>query len=307
MRTEIMNNVTRSLHKVGFKIRKHSPEILIVVGVVGTVTSAVMACKATTKVNDILEDAKATVDAIHEVADTSEEYTNEDKNKALGITYVKTGLKFAKLYGPSVALGVASLGCIIASNGVLRKRNMALAAAYATEHIGFKEYRDRVIDRFGKELDKELKYNLKAREIEEVVVDENGEEKTVKTTVTVAEGFNETSEYARFFCEGNPGWEKDAEHNLYYLRCQQNFANDLLKERGHLFLNEVYDMLGIPRTRAGQEVGWIYDEEHPIGDNYVDFGIYDVRDERKREFVNGRERSILLDFNVDGYILELMH
>ena len=307
MKSTIMNSVSRSFHKAGLKLKKHSPEILIVVGVVGTVTSAVMACKATTKVNDILEDAKATVDAIHEVADTSEEYTNEDKNKALGITYVKTGLKFAKLYGPSVALGVASLGCIIASNGVLRKRNMALAAAYATEHIGFKEYRDRVIDRFGKELDKELKYNLKAREIEEVVVDENGEEKTVKTTVTVAEGFNETSEYARFFCEGNPGWEKDAEHNLYYLRCQQNFANDLLKERGHLFLNEVYDMLGIPRTRAGQEVGWIYDEEHPIGDNYVDFGIYDVRDERKREFVNGRERSILLDFNVDGYILELMH
>lgn len=307
MKSNIMNSVSRSFHKAGLKLKKHSPEILIVVGVVGTVTSAVMACKATTKVNDILEDAKATVDAIHEVADTSEEYTNEDKNKALGITYVKTGLKLAKLYGPSVALGVASLGCIIASNGVLRKRNMALAAAYATEHIGFKEYRDRVIDRFGKELDKELKYNLKAREIEEVVVDENGEEKTVKTTVTVAEGFNETSEYARFFCEGNPGWEKDAEHNLYYLRCQQNFANDLLKERGHLFLNEVYDMLGIPRTRAGQEVGWIYDEEHPIGDNYVDFGIYDVRDERKREFVNGRERSILLDFNVDGYILELMH
>ena len=91
-----------------------------------------------------------------------------------------------------------------------------------------------------------------------------------------------------------------------FLFKQQNYANDTLKARGYLFLNEVYDMLGIPRTKAGQVVGWIYDEKHPIGDNFVDFGIVDVNNERSRAFMNGYERSIILDFNVDGNILDLI-
>ena len=91
-----------------------------------------------------------------------------------------------------------------------------------------------------------------------------------------------------------------------YLRRQQEFANEMLRARGHLYLNEVYDMLGFPRTKAGQIVGWIYDDKNPNGDNYVDFNIYDVTDESKRDFVNGYERSILLDFNVDGPIYEMM-
>ena len=65
-------------------------------------------------------------------------------------------------------------------------------------------------------------------------------------------------------------------------------------------------MLGIPRTQAGQIVGWIYDEKHPIGDNKVDFGIYNTYNEANRNFVNGYERTILLDFNVDGNILDMI-
>jgi hypothetical protein len=306
---EVLNSVTRTLHKVGFQIKKHSPEILIVTGVVGTVASAVLACKATTKASAIVEEAKEQLDTIHECANTpelAEDYTAEDVKKDTAIVYAQTGLKFVKLYGPSIALGALSIGCILTSHRILTKRNVALAAAYATVDRGFKEYRGRVIDRFGKELDRELRYNIKAKEVEEEVVDEKtGEVTTVKKTVEVADP-NMHSTYARFYDNGCKGWQKDAELNLYFLRCQQNQANEKLKADGYLFLNDVYEMLGIPKTKAGFVVGWIYNEKNPVGDNFVDFGIYDTHNEKARDFVNGYERTILLDFNVDGNILDLM-
>ena len=211
----------------------------------------------------------------------------------------------AKLYAPAVILGTVSIAAILGGHNILRKRNIALAAAYTAVDKGFKEYRGRVIERFGEELDKELKYNIKAKEIEETVVNEDGTETTVKKTVNVADP-NTTSIYARFFDDGCTGWTKDPEYNLMFLKDQQRYANDILKSRGHLFLNEVYDMLGIPRSTAGAVVGWIYDEKCPVGDNFVDFGIYDLYDEKKRDFVNGYERTILLDFNVDGEIYKMI-
>lgn len=307
-KTEFMNGITRSVHKVGFKFKKYSPEILLVAGIAGTVTSAVMACKATTKVSGIIEEAKETIGTIHEVKNNpemAEKYSEEDAKKDLAITYVQTGVKFAKLYGPAIILGAASIGCILASNNIIRKRNVALAAAYATVDKGFKEYRGRVIERFGEELDKELKYNIKAQEIEEVTVDEKGKEKTTKKVVNVMDP-NNYSPYSIVFDDGNVGWDKDPEISKYFLIQQQNYANDLLKAKGHLFLNEVYSMLGAQPTKAGQCVGWIYDEECPIGDNFVDFGIFDIYNAKARDFVNGYERVIVLDFNVDGNILDML-
>lgn len=306
---KFMNSVTRTLNKAGFQIKKHSPEILIVAGVAGVVTSAVMACKATTKINDILDQTKEEVskvnDALANEKIPEDVYSKEDAKKDLAIIYIQTGVKLAKLYGPSLILGALSITSILASNNILRKRNVALAAAYATIDNSFKEYRGRVVERFGKDLDRELKYNIKAKEITETEVDENGKETTVTKTVPVVES-DEPSDYARFFCEGCAGWTKDPEMNLVFLKQQQNWANEVLKSRGHLFLNEVYDMLGIERSKAGQVVGWVYDETNPLCDNYVDFGIYDLYNERKRAFVNGWERSILLDFNVDGDIYSLL-
>lgn len=309
-KTEFVNKVSRSIHKIGFQFKKHSPEILVVAGVIGTVASAVMACKATTKVSGIIDGAKETIDQIHnclENPNMADKYTEEDSKKDLAIVYAQTGLQFVKLYGPSVALGIVSLGCILTSNNILRKRNVALAAAYATVDKGFKEYRNRVVERFGKELDKELRFGIKAKEIEEVIVNEKGEEEVVKKTVNVADDPNEYSDYARIFDCGCSGWTKDPELNLYYLKQQQNYANDRLKAEKYLFLNDVYKMLGFPATKAGQVVGWVYDEENPVGDNFVDFGIYNINSGKARDFVNGYERSIVLDFNVDGNIWELMH
>ncbi len=311
MNTNIISSVGNAFGKFGFKVRKHSPEILVVAGVVGTVASGVLACKVTTKAGDILIDTKTKLGQIHDVmADegiSEEEYSKEDATRDLAIVYAQTGVKFAKLYGPALALGALSIGCILTSNNILRKRNVALAAAYATVDKGFKEYRSRVVDRFGEVVDRELKYNIKAEKITETEVDEEtGKEKKVKKTVEVVNGIDGYSDYARFFDEASRNWEKDPEYNLMFLRAQQQYANDLLRSRGHLFLNEVYDMLGIPRSKAGQVVGWVYNEENPVGDNYVDFGMYDIHREKVRDFVNGYERSILLDFNVDGNIWDLM-
>lgn len=117
-----------------------------------------------------------------------------------------------------------------------------------------------------------------------------------------AEGLQKVSPYARFFDECSPEWSNDPEYNKMFLHSQQQFANEKLKSKGHLYLNEVYDMLGLPRSRSGAIVGWIYDpENNKAGDNFVDFGIYTVADPK---FVNGYERSVLLDFNVDGLIID---
>ncbi len=315
-KTQIVNSMSRTFHTAAFQLKKHAPGILVTAGVVGTVVSAVMACKATLKVSPVIEESKKTLDIIHKgieekkIVDgegNAHEYPEEVGKKDLSVTYIQTGVKIAKIYAPAVALGALSITSILVGHNILHKRSLALAAAYATLDTSFKEYRGRVVDRFGKALDRELRYNIKAQEIEEKVIDkETGEEKTVKKTVEVAT-INQPSDYARFFDVGNEYWEKDAEYNLTFLKHQERYANDKLKAKGHLFLNEVYDMLGIPRTRAGQVVGWIYDEENPNGDNYVDFGIYDLHNDAKRDFVNGKERTILLDFNVDGNIWELMH
>lgn len=304
--TDVISGAKRSLIKAGFQVKKHSPEILVVAGVAGVVTSTVMACKATTKAGDILEEHKNQMNAIDQVVKMDRnDYTEEDHKKDTTIVYTQTAIKFVKLYSPSIMIGALSLGCIIYSHNILTKRNAALAAAYATVDRGFKEYRGRVVERFGKELDHELRYNIKAQEFEKTEVDKKGNEKVVKETVNVADP-NLYSDYARFFDDGCNGWSKDPEQNLTFLKCQQAYANEKLKANGYLFLNDVYKMLGIPATKAGQIVGWIYDEKNPIGDNFVDFGLYDMNKPVVRDFVNGYERTILLDFNVDGNILEMM-
>ena len=306
---DLVNTLTRTLGKTGLKLQKYSPEILVVTGIVGVVVSAVMACKATTKASEIVEDMNEKMDTIHEVSETatSEEYSEEDLKKDTTIVYVQTGVKFLKLYGPSLALGALSIGCILASTHILKTRNLAIAAAYSAIDKGFKDYRGRVIERFGKDLDRELRYNIKAKTIEENVVDENGEVNTVEKTVEVVNP-NEHSVYAKCFDESCAGWSKDPEFNLMFIRRQQDYANEVLTKRGYIFLNEVYKMLGFQATKAGQIVGWFYDPENPdhTGDNYVDFGIYDVHKEKNRDFVNGYERCIWLDFNVDGNILDLI-
>lgn len=302
-KTEILKSVNGVTSKAVMKLKKHSPEILVVAGIAGTVVSAVLACKATTKVAEILDETKGTLDTIHEGMETGaingQEYTNEDGKKDTVVVYAQTGMKLAKLYGPAIILGTLSVTSILASNNILRKRNVALGAAYAAIDRSFKEYRGRVIERFGEQVDTELKYGIKAKKFEEIEVDpETGKEKKVKKTVMVADP-NLQSDYAVYFDSKSRNYETNPDYNRMFLKAQQAFANDKLQTRGHLFLNEVLDDLDLPRTPAGQIVGWTKDGP----DGYVNFRIVEV----ERETEDGRhEPALLLDFNVEGNIWEKM-
>lgn len=302
-KTEIMKSVNGVASKTVMKLKKHSPEILVVAGIAGTVVSAVLACKATTKVAEILDETKGTLGTIHEGMETGaingQEYTTEDGKKDTVVVYAQTGMKLAKLYGPAIILGTLSITSILASNNILRKRNVALGAAYAAIDKSFKEYRGRVIERFGEQVDTELKYGIKAKKFEEIEVDpETGKEKKIKKTVMVADP-NLQSDYAVYFDSKSRNYETNPDYNRMFLKAQQAFANDKLQTRGHLFLNEVLDDLDLPRTPAGQIVGWTKDGP----DGYVNFRIVEV----ERETEDGRhEPALLLDFNVEGNIWEKM-
>lgn len=277
-------------------VKKHSPEILTTVGIVGVVASAVMASKATLKLEPVVEKIKNGKDEAKSLLEDEmfPEYDKDRHNKEVARVYVKGAVDLSKLYGPSITLGLSSIACIIGAHGIMRKRNVALAAAYKAVETSFSEYRKRVIAEIGEEKEEDVYIGRQQVEI----VDENGKKKKV-TKVDP----NGISAYARFFDEYSDNWSKTPEYNLLFLKAQQNYANDLLHARGHVFLNEVYDMIGIPRSQAGQVVGWVISKD---GDNFIDFGVYDFDNTGSHLFVNGHERSILLDFNVDGVIYDLI-
>lgn len=312
-KAQFMNNVSRKFHRIGFKFKKHSPEILLVTGIVSGIAGAIVACKATTKLGDVLEETKENLAEIKYDHNIAELTTDKAYKRALTGEYIHTGIQLVKLYAPAVTLGGVAVTSILASHNLMRGRNAALAAAYATVDNSFKDYRNRVIERFGEKVDRELKYNIKAQEVEEVTVDENGETQVTKKVVEVAD-FDTYSQYSRIFDETCAGWVRDADQNKYFLLQVQKWANYELKRKGMLFLNEVYEKLGFDRTMAGQEVGWVYDPENPEhqGDNHVDLGIYDCYtgnekiDDPKRAFINGIEKSIIVDFNVDGPVHHLL-
>jgi hypothetical protein len=324
MKLEMIRNViTRKTGRGLLITKKYSPEILLITGIVGIGVSTVLACRATLKADEVLEDAKSKLDRVHrakEMIDKVDEdkdmvkYTEDDYKKDLAVTYIQTGWNFVKLYGPSVTLGAASIACILVSHGIMKKRNLALVAAYKAVEGSFAEYRKRVIEEFGQKKDWMLRNGIKEEVVDAIEVDENGKKKKVKKTVEVQDP-NGISMYAKYFDENNINWSDVPEYNLTFLKCQQQFANDLLHSRGHIFLNEIYDMLAIQRTPAGSQVGWVDGN----GDSFVDFGIYndsvtgyvndhvnDTIAEQRRDFVNGHKNSILLDFNVDGVIYDMI-
>lgn len=292
---KVRNAVTSKVGRQILTAKKHSPTIMFAGGVVGVIGTTVLACRATLKLEEVVDEGAR----LEELARTLEHknYSQEDSQQDLIKIKVQTAVNIAKLYAPAAAVGIVSVAALTGSHVVLSKRNAAVMAAYSALDKGFNEYRARVREELGEEKDREFRHGVETRE--ETVEGKDGP-KTVKKRVIAPDV---PSVYARFFDEGSSSWSRQPEYNQLFLNCQQNYANDLLRSRGHVFLNEVYDMLGIERTKAGAVVGWILNGE---GDNFIDFGIYDGKNERTRAFVNGDERSILLDFNVDGVIYDMI-
>lgn len=294
----VKNTSANLLGKGGLVLKKYSPEILTTVGIAGMVGTVVLASKATLKLHPVVEkirEEKANADySAEEQIQQTGSYDKQAHTKAVAKVYVHGAVEVTKIYGPAITLGISSIACIVAAHGIMQRRTVAIAAAYKALETSFVEYRKRVIEVIGEKKEEDLRLG---REVNEIT-DENGKTKKVTTVNPIG-----ISPYARFFDELSDNWSKTPEYNLLFLKAQQNYANDLLHARGHLFLNEVYDMLGVPRSQAGQVVGWVISKD---GDNFVDFGIYDHASEKAHAFVNGYERSILLDFNVDGVIYDLI-
>jgi hypothetical protein len=289
----VPNVIGRKIAHSALLAQKNSPGLLFGAGVVGMVGSTVLACRATLKMEELLWEAKGKLHTAKTLK--HQEYSDKDRSRDITLIHVQTGVKIVRLYSPAIIVGGLSIAALTKSHNILNQRNAALTAAYAALEKGFKEYRERVVEKYGEEADRNLRYGTQQVE----VTDPETKKKKIVTRVSQ----NTPSIYARFFDPTSTSWSRDPEYNLIFLKCQQNYANDMLHARGHVFLNEVYDMLGIPRSKAGAVVGWILTPDGQT-DNFINFGVFDDKSEKARDFVNGYEGAILLDFNVDGIIYD---
>jgi len=282
--------ISQGVARQGLRASKHSPAILFGVGVAGMIGSTVLACRATLKVDETLDATKRELDRVKNHENPG--YTEKDRKHDITVVYSRGVIQMAKLYGPSILLGAAGVACLAKSHNILVQRNAALTAAYVAVDEAFKRYRGRVREKYGVEEDLHLMHDSEPVD----VINEKGNI-THSTRVT-----GDPSMYARYFDQLCSEWSKDPEYNLVYLKHQQSYFNHMLRARGHVFLNEVYRALGMEDTKEGSVVGWILSSDGST-DNHIDFGLYEDNP-RARDFVNGREGAILLDFNVDGLIYD---
>lgn len=315
------------MSKAKFFVNKNAPHIWLVAGIGFIIGGTVWACHASRKLDDRFDAHTDAMDEIEQEYDVEfnsiGEHTDEDGNLvklsdeefaklslAAENTYKKnvakqtimTGITIARDYAPAVIMIACGIGMVVNGHHILSKRNAALLTAYKTLDDTFTKYRSRVVNKYGSEVDEELYTGRTYIEQTKTEVGEDGKKTKVKEKVPVV---GETlSPYARFFDESSTQWQKSPDYNHTFLVCQQNAANDMLRARGHLFLNEVYKMLGLPESPTGAICGWILPEDaDPLaeGDNYVDFGF-----QLNHAFVNGTEKSVLLDFNCQGMIYDLI-
>jgi hypothetical protein len=278
--------------------KKNSPALMFGAGVAGAVTATVLACKATLKVEEVLADAEKEQAKMDEAMTSfPDRYTENHRARDLKLLRIQTAVKLGRLYAPSIGVGLLSVGLLTGSHVTLTRRNAALTAAYAVLDRGFNEYRDRVRAELGEDKDKEFRYGVDYKEI--VEEGEHGHE--VKTIKKIGPQLGGRSIYARPFDKNNRKWSNHHMDNRMFIQTQQQWANDRLRAHGWLTLNDVYDSLGLERTKEGTVVGWVKNGKN--GDGYVTFGLED-NTEPVYAFMEGDEKSIWLDFNVDGVIYD---
>ncbi len=310
----VPNSLTRTVAKQALQVRKQSPKLLFGGGVITVVAAGVLACRATLQLEEIVTEVeKDKAEAGLALHDNSQlrsggTYDEDDYRHDVRVLKVRTAVKVARLYAPSIVLGAVGIGMLTQAHRIQSNRIAGLSAAYAAVDQAFKEYRKRVADEFGEEKEREIRYAAEVKTIE--VEDTNGPKKQKVKRV----GANHRSPYAVMYEPSNKNWSDHPFENRQFLMGQQNWFNDMLTAHGYVVLNDVYQALGFERTKAGQMVGWV--KKNPDGDGYVDFGIFEgtKTDPAIREFMLGdlvtgrdtRQYGIWLDFNVDGNVLDLM-
>lgn len=297
----LKDNISYLAGMTSLKAKEHSPEILTVSGVCSIILGTVLACRATLKAEEIIEAHEDMIESISQAEELAEgsdtvSYPPEVKQKDVVKAYAKTIGRFVVDYAPAVTCIGAGIAMICTAHGILRKRNAALMAAYNAIDTAFKAYRQRVVNEQGQAQDMHYLTGGEYK-VEELP---DGTKRVVEDK-SPKKSENPHTIYDKFFDEASAYWKKDADANLRFLLMAQNQLNNKLNARGYVFLNELYAALDIPPTPAGQIVGWVKTES-----SFIDFGIFDMTDERKRRFVNGEERSILIHPNVQGVIYDLL-
>lgn len=305
-----MLNVKRFVSTGIYMLKDHAPEIMAVVGSVASVGAIGFAIKETPKATKIIEEHKKHIENVHTVVESADgeeefEYSPDDEKKDLFIIYTKTAGRLLKTYWPVILLESLSIGCTLGGAYKSRQKySSLLSAAVAMEAI-HKQYRQNVVEKYGEEIDKELRHGLKTKTKEYIKKDKDGKETKVKETVKVAD--NKTDkDISRLFDETSLYYSRDPHANKQFILSVEQWANMRLKQYGHVFLNEVYEKLGFEPTEIGHNVGWVY-KDHSADDlkkhnNVIIFNFVDVHGNKATEFEAGFEPSVLIDFNVDGFI-----
>ena len=287
-----MNYVPKSLSRFGhrriLKLQKSSPTILVIGGVVGFGVTAVLAAKASRKIDPIIEDHKK---ARLDVDMTA--VSQRDMQMQLANLYANTSMKFVRLYTPTLVVGTLSTASVLQGHKILQTRHLATMAAYGGLMDQFKSYRARVAETVGSELEREIHAGAIGKYEEDP--DHPGEYKQVaKYDKRRVENYLQP-----FFDESNRNWTTDSTSNLAFLKAVQAHMNRRLNIIGYVFLYEVYEALGWERFPEAMVSGWVMGGD---GDNYVDFGFLTEETPEAIMFRNGAERSVRLNFNIDGII-----
>ena len=265
---DLMRTAKFTARAIGKRIGKASPEILLTIGIGGVIVGTVMACVASRKLTDILdehnacrdeleEDGLVTVDENGEPAEDEEETVSSVNKRALWHLYLHTGVKVLRLYAPSVGIVLAAIACILGSHGIMKRRNTALLVAYSALERGFGEYRTRVRQAIGEEAEDRLRFGITEKEIEDHYIDENGEEVNVVKTAPVF-NISECSPYARYFdAYSVDGWQGDSAETCL-LDGMENYYNQRLyaNDGQVVILNNLLHDLGYCEDMAGASAGW---------------------------------------------------
>lgn len=299
-------NVTRfmtvGLGRTGLKLAKYSPEILEGAGIVSMVAAVISAgVRTATRAEAVLDEHRRKMKEAEEAVAIAEEDGIEDYDEGREklLVYGETAKEMLKVYWPTIALTALSAGCFLSAHHIMKTRYLGAVAAFNAVSDAFAGYRGRITEKYGEEADR---FGLYGEESHPVTVINDDGKGNVTTTV-----YNDTdcippwySPYAKIFDSSCDDWDKNPTNSMIFLTGQQAIANNLLHTRGHVFLNEVYEMLGFAHTSVGAVVGWV----DGMGDSFIDFGLYNLESEAGRRFVNGLENVIILDFNVDGVIYD---
>lgn len=276
---------------VKFQAHKHSPEILVGIGIVTAGAAVVMACKQTMKMDKILDDHKETIEKINElVADDTAKYEDEkgevkpyDEKCGKGdkiICYRNTTWRIIKNYALPFGLFILSMSCFVGSTAILKKRNAALATAFNGLLAATNAYRQRVADKIGKDAEEDLFLDRHSFEVTELREDGTEETKTIKTAPNVHPG---EPFVFRFNRETSPVyWDKNPELCLSILKGVELYVERSVFSEfrsAPVTLPEVLRKLGmaVPKDKNGlstkwQEAGWVA-KKHGGSNKHCDFGL----------------------------------